>query len=290
MNYIVFDLEWNQPAWGIPEVTEPLHLTGEIIEIGAVKLDDDFKIVDELCLYITPQYYTNMNQHVVALTKLHGNFLAENGQPFPEAYARFKEWCGEEYAYMTWSDSDLPQLVENMLLYGIPVDHLPPCIDIQRIFGREIMRTDRQFSLDAAIEVLHEKGDRAHDALHDARNTVKVINHLDLDAYIEEYAAQAFSEQPLGLTYETTEEMLDDEALRRFRCPWCGAEAVCEGWHKLKGKRHFGYARCSEGDEFAVYLRHSRPENGPWHVNRIFYELTDDLWDQYQDMTGGREE
>ena len=185
MNYIVFDLEWNQPAWGTAEVTDPLHLTGEIIEIGAVKLNDDFKKTDELCLYITPQYYTNMNQHVVALTKIHGNYLEENGQPFPEAFQRFQEWCGEEYTYMTWSDSDLPMLVENMILHNISVENLPPCVDIQRIFGREIMRTDRQFSLDDAIDVLKEKGDRAHDALHDARNTLKVIDQLDLDTYIE---------------------------------------------------------------------------------------------------------
>ena len=284
MNYIVFDLEWNQPAWGTTEVTEPLHLTGEIIEIGAVKLDDNFKMVDELCLYIIPQYYTNMNQHVVALTKLHGNFLEEHGQPFPEAFARFQEWCGEECAYMTWSDSDLPMLVENMILHGIPVDHLPPCIDVQRIFGREIMRTDRQFSLDAAIEVLKEKGERAHDALHDAKNTVKVIDHLDLDAYIEEYAAQAFSEPPLPQTYESTEALLEDEELKHFPCPWCGGDTVCEKWYKLKGKRHFSYAQCPEGDEFAVYLRHSQPEGGKWHVNRLFFSLSDDVWEQYQEM------
>lgn len=288
MNYIVFDLEWNQPAWGVPEVTEPLHLTGEIIEIGAVKLNDAFQTVDELCLYIIPQYYTSMNQHVVALTKLHGNFLQENGLPFPQAYAKFTNWCSDggqqDYAYMTWSQSDLPMLVENMLLHGISVEHLPVCIDVQRMFGREIMRTDRQFALDDAIKILGEQGDRAHDALHDARNTVKVCDHLELDAFIEEYATQPFAEQPLPQLYETAAQVLSDEHLQHFPCPWCGATAQCEAWLPLRGGQVMTMAACPEGDEFLVYLNRNKVDTGGVRVSRMFYAMSDDLWDFYQDQ------
>ena len=33
MNYVIFDLEWNQPMSLSETVKEPLYLTGEIIEI-----------------------------------------------------------------------------------------------------------------------------------------------------------------------------------------------------------------------------------------------------------------
>ena len=37
MNYIIFDLEWNRPADERSTVQDPVHLRGEIVEIGAVK-------------------------------------------------------------------------------------------------------------------------------------------------------------------------------------------------------------------------------------------------------------
>ena len=45
MNYIVFDLEWNQCPYGKEQENERIPF--EIIEIGAVKLDSDKKIIDE---------------------------------------------------------------------------------------------------------------------------------------------------------------------------------------------------------------------------------------------------
>ena len=115
MNYIIFDLEWNQAPNEAAVVKEPLYLSGEIIEIGAVKLDDDFRLVDELKLYITPKYYTKLHKQVAALTHIREKDLAEQGLPFPAAFEKFSDWCGEEYTYMTWSMSDLPMLIDNML-------------------------------------------------------------------------------------------------------------------------------------------------------------------------------
>jgi len=38
MEYIVLDLEWNQPYDASMAIKEPVHLSGEIIQIGAVKI------------------------------------------------------------------------------------------------------------------------------------------------------------------------------------------------------------------------------------------------------------
>ena len=50
MNYIVFDLEWNQPYSNDISFMKrtKMPLTGEIIQIGAVKLNDKLDIVDHL--------------------------------------------------------------------------------------------------------------------------------------------------------------------------------------------------------------------------------------------------
>ena len=148
MHYIIFDLEWNQPTDVRSAVQDPVFLHGEIVEIGAVKLDSNFRPVDELRIYVKPQYYTRMHQDVVILTGIREKLLAEQGIPFPAAHQKFIEWCGDEYAFMTWSMNDMPMLVDNMVLHGIDVSDLPECYDVQRIFCREIMRGNTLYSLD----------------------------------------------------------------------------------------------------------------------------------------------
>jgi inhibitor of KinA sporulation pathway (predicted exonuclease) len=283
MHYVIFDLEWNQPFDEAAMVRQPVHLVGEIVQIGAVKLDENFKVVDELRLYITPQYYTKMHKHIAALTGIRDKDLAKQGVPFPQAYARFHDWCGEEFTYMTWSMNDLPMLIDNMILHGIDITNLPDVCDIQRIFSREIMRTNTAYSLDTALSLMKEKGDTAHDALHDARNTAKICNHLELDKYLHEYTGRVFAEKP-GLTrYETRKLLLQDPALLEFPCPWCGKEVKCEGWIPLNGSNAITYGSCEEGDEFYVHLgiiHHDRLACSP---RRTIYELSDDLWDIYMD-------
>lgn len=283
MNYIVFDLEWNQAASESEMITSPLCLEGEIIEIGAVKLNDEFEKVDELKLYIKPQYYTRLHHRIITLTGIRERDLEANGLPFPEAFDRFLQWCGEEYSYMTWSTSDLPVLVDNMLLHGIDVSDLPDTYDVQRIFCTEIMRFSRQLSLDDALKVLKEKGDTAHDALHDARNTVLVINHMDMDDYVDSYVSRAYAEQPGSQSYESPKALLEDAALLEYECPWCGEQVKAERWYHLKHDEYAAAGQCSEGDEIFLSMNVLRSSPSRYHPRRLFYEMSDALWDIYCD-------
>lgn len=282
MNYVIFDLEWNQPPVETAAVTEPVYLEGEIIEVGAVKLNDAFEPVDELRLYITPQYYTKMHRKIATLTGIHDRDLLSRGVPFPEAFAEFQNWCGEEFAYMTWSMSDLPMLADNMRLHGIDTAELPVCYDIQRMFSREIMRENGRFSLDHALEVLGERGDTAHDALHDARNTAKVCGHLDLEVYLEEYGAKVFAPEIANTAYESAEALRGDEALSGFPCPWCGAAVSCEPWLYWEKNTWASLGTCEEGDEFFVELSVMRHTARDFRARRLIYEMSDDLWELYQ--------
>ena len=283
MRYIIFDLEWNQPFDEAATIQEPVYLTGEIVEIGAVKLDENFCPMDELRLYITPKFYTKMHKQIAALTGIHDKDLAERGIPFPEAYQKFVSWCGEEYAFMTWSMNDMPMLIDNMILHGIDVSDLPECYDIQRIFSREIMHGETRYSLDTALTLLKEKGDTSHDALHDARNTAKVCDHLDLEEYLHEYTSKVFAEKPTGTRYETRKQILSDPSLSEFYCPWCGKAIKCEPWISLGGNTHVAYGVCPDGDEFLVQLSVVYHQRREYSTKRIIFEMSDDLWDIYMD-------
>lgn len=283
MNYIIFDLEWNQPADETLMVRDPFPLPGEIIQLGAVKLNDRFEAVDELRLYIAPHFYPKLHKHVASLTGISDRVLKENGIPFPDAYARFSDWCGDECTWMTWSTSDLPILLDNLLIHGLDVENLPDYCDVQRIFSREIMRSNTQYAQDSALAVLKEKGDTAHDALHDARNCAKICNHLDLEAYMAEYTGRIFAEHPSTTQYQNRQEMLADPSLSQFSCPWCGSPTVCEPWIPFGHHTLAAYGICPQEDEFLVHLLPATHPRGEYTAKRILYELTDDLWDIYLD-------
>ena len=65
MNYIVFDLEWNQ-CYGGQEFVNP-RMPSEIIEIGAVKLDEKLNIIDRYESYVKPRLYRKLQPHIKAI-------------------------------------------------------------------------------------------------------------------------------------------------------------------------------------------------------------------------------
>ena len=55
MNYVVFDLEWNQGNQ--VQQTEHADIPFEVIEIGAVKLNDKYVMINEFSRLIKPEVY-----------------------------------------------------------------------------------------------------------------------------------------------------------------------------------------------------------------------------------------
>lgn len=274
MHYIIFDLEWN---YG----TDEEQGIGEIIELGAVKLNSRLETVDELGLYIKPSLYPKLHKRIASLTGIRDRDLAEKGIPFPEAYGRFLDWCGEDGIWMTWSPSDLPVLLDNLQLHELDSSVLPDYCDLQRIFGRELMRSDTRYALDTALAVLKETGEAAHDALHDARNTAKVCRHLELEAYLEEYTGRIFGLVSPDTRYESRRALLEEESLSVFPCPWCGEEVRCERWIPFGHNTLAAYGLCPEEDEFLLQLMPVSHSRGEHTARRLVFELTDDLWDLY---------
>ena len=65
MVHIVIDLEMNPVCKSFKDVRK--YTTDEIIEIGAVKLDDSYKQVGEFQCYVRPQY-GEITKHITKLT------------------------------------------------------------------------------------------------------------------------------------------------------------------------------------------------------------------------------
>ena len=72
MNYIVLDLEFNQPFHFKTGFQTTLHpdCPFEIIQIGAVKLNEQFTILDEFNILIKPVIYPRIHPYVEKITNL----------------------------------------------------------------------------------------------------------------------------------------------------------------------------------------------------------------------------
>ena len=119
MNYIIFDLEWNQSPGG--KKYSNSRLPFEIIEIGAVKLNEERKQVDVFQRLIKPQVYNWIHDSIHEVIHVDYKDLAD-GSPFPEVVKEFLEWCGKDFAFFTWGNQDVMELQRNMKYYGLLSD------------------------------------------------------------------------------------------------------------------------------------------------------------------------
>ena len=133
--------------------------------------------------------------------------------------------------------------------------------------------------------------DRAHDALNDTRNTVRVCERMDLAGCIEEYRTTFVGYESdrksgliTGLIYPSLDAALADTRVNEIICPYCG-EQVALTLSPQDGNTLFGYGICREGDEFLARIQHYRQAGDARKVKRIVYEMSDDLWDTYQHIS-----
>ena len=160
MNYIIFDLEWNQPVNS--ERSEKL-VHGEIIQTGFLVLDESLEILHRESVMIKPVVYKTMNPYVSTLTGIKQSDI-NAGFPFPEAFAKMSAHFTDGTVLITWGDDDMPILRDNMRFHGMDETTLPEHYNLQRIFASQTESHMRQTGLRTALEALGN--DRAHAQEH----------------------------------------------------------------------------------------------------------------------------
>ena len=188
MKYVVLDLEWNQPLSPQRMIREPFNLGGEIIQFGAVKIDDlqNLNITDKYSEIVKPVFYTKIQKHVSEVTDLTDEIVS-TGRPFDVVCREFLDWCGDDCAFITWSNNDIYMLEDNMSIHDMDINGLPECYDVQLLFDDQITQEDRNFALSYAMWKFDIKPERSHDALNDAINTVAVMRKLDFSEGLDGY-------------------------------------------------------------------------------------------------------
>ena len=176
-SYIVLDLEFNYPNTRFRSEKNGVVLHEEIIEFGAVKLDEKLNQLDTFCRFVKPAAYPKVNRDVQELTEITTEMIWA-GEPFEVVVRDFLQWCGDDSAFITWSDNDIIALEDNIGYHGLEVGELPRCFNIQWMFDDQVTQEDRDFALSYAMWKLEIKPAPSHDALNDALNTAEVMRVL----------------------------------------------------------------------------------------------------------------
>ena len=298
MDYIVLDMEWNQPWPGSPSSKKvlPVTIRGEIIQIGAVRLTEDGQVADEFQIMIRPKYYRRLNRRVSKLTGIKESRLNEEGIPFPAAMEEFRNWCGSDVVFLTWGFDDIGILRENLRLFNLPEDWTGKWYNAQMIFNAQTDGSNSQKALKTAMEIFGIEATRpAHDALGDAYHTALICAKLDLKRGAEEYG-QALKSHENGFHgaelpgcvcrkvfhgYADKHAALSAMTGEENKCPTCGRQMLGSRWFAQPGHRYMDLATCADHGKFLIRVRLSDQPDGTVRVSRLTYEATSEAAQAY---------
>ncbi|MBE6644332.1 MAG: exonuclease domain-containing protein [Ruminococcaceae bacterium] len=285
MYYITLDLEWNQAyAEKALAVQKRLsrRLRGEVIQIGAVKLDKNMNPCGSYQTIVKPKYFKKLHRHVSVLTGITQEQI-DLGISLPEAAERFRKWCGRDFVFLTWGPDDIPMLKENFRVHDISVTWLDKTYDLQLIFNRQTDGGTKQRSLEYAMEYFEiPQNLPAHDALNDAYFTALVAEKLDVKEGIKSYNLRrgallldtVIGDADAGEDgYVTIKELLDDDAVKNPVCPICSTPLTQElNMLHSKGQRYTYLCNCKKDGKMLFSMKLHRNFNDTWRA-RCTFEL-----------------
>ena len=274
MYYIVFDMEWNQPFSKESAVQSPIYFAGEIIQIGAIKLDEQYRAVDCLDLLIAPTFYRKLHHRIKKMTGIDQEQL-KGQKRFKAAIEEFRAWCGTDCVMLTWGYDDIQILRDNILMHNLDEDWLPPCLNLQGVYNHQITHENRQFSLESAMERLEiEPTLQAHNAFNDAIYTARVVRGLDLQDGIRNYEVyngilwnSMHSRKEYFPVFRSKNRAISDPRLRECRCPICGETLMIEVFTQ-QDEQNFSAETVHHGEVFSIRLKLLQSQRHAWYVRR----------------------
>lgn len=253
MQYIVIDLEWNG------SYSKKAHgYFNEIIEVGAVKVDERMRIVDTFRAAIKPVVSKKLSTIVTDLTNITAEEL-EDGTTFTAMMRQLSRWMGNEPStVLTWSTTDLLVLMENCRYFTgrQEIPFLQNYMDFQA-YAQQRMGVDasQQLGLARAGEMLGIPEDNVslHRALDDSKLTAAILQKVyDADSFVP--AIMSVDEEFYKrITFKTVIlKDLDDPLVKRselaFNCPLCGNNMKRKGSWRFRNRAFCAdfTCRCSD--------------------------------------------
>jgi inhibitor of KinA sporulation pathway (predicted exonuclease) len=172
MNYIIFDLE--ATCW-----ENDRSIENEIIEIGAVKLNDKLDIIDEFSIFVRPTTNPVLSEFCTRLTSITQKNVDE-AETFDKVLPDFENWIIEssnEVIIYSWGFYDKKQLLKECntkQYFGSILNLLDNHVSLKHKFAeiRQIKPCGMEYALrllKLPLEGTHHRG------IDDAKNITKIF-------------------------------------------------------------------------------------------------------------------
>ena len=244
MNIIILDLEWDS-AYSVKNQ----RFVNQIIQIGAVKLDENCNIVDTFVSTVKSKLSKKLTRRFIELTGITNEQMRE-GVPLSKAVELYNEWAGKNTLTMTWSTSDLYTIIENCKYLLTPSTrfHIEKYADLQSYVQNEMRSLGYDFQSQislgnaAAMLGISAEGLELHKAKDDCLLSVALLkrfyNSEKMKTYIKDAANPEFFRR-LSFKSYTLSNIKDDNIKPEnlvFKCDKCGKVSKCiTGWKYRNG-------------------------------------------------------
>ena len=196
MNYIIFDLEFNQSQYKLkhnninkpPSPYLPLHLS-QIISIGAVKytnhhFTNNLISVSTYHSFIKPNLIPKLTNNISSLTNIKQSQI-NNAESFTQVISKFKNWIkfstsknNNSFYLISWGINDIINLRNDCILNNVSTNWLNRYIDLQlfyQITNKLKFKPGLDYTL--ALNNKHFEGTK-HKSVEDAIILLKYLNYM----------------------------------------------------------------------------------------------------------------
>ena len=178
----------------------------EIIQIGAVMMDEEYEICGEFSSYVRPKY-GRIDHFIQELTGISDRDILE-APNLEKALDNMLSWlAGHEVTFYSWSKTDYVQITREIQAKGIDEEKMEMFLDkerwadYQQIAGKRFGKPWRMSLEDALMVAEIEPEGKQHDGLVDARNTARLIAKMEKNPesrFLQDRLEKEKNEEQLG--------------------------------------------------------------------------------------------
>ncbi len=237
MAFIIIDLEFNNLE-GIHKYysnifdeypgLKNVELDNEVIEIGAIKLDNYMKPLEEFKTYIKPVAIPILNPKISDITNITVEDIQE-GITFKEGMERLAMMIEDDDIICSWAKDDIIEIINNAMYHNYDnLKWLKNYLDLQE-YSTKILAKKKSLSLKNALEELKIKIDsnKLHDALNDAVYTSLVFKRIYNSRAVKNYIIKDIYNMPAMDIKNLEEYKLDIKKIKE-KCPKCNIDLDIE--------------------------------------------------------------
>ena len=254
MEYVILDLEWDSVYFPPKK-----RFINQILQIGAVKLDGEFNVVDTFSVNICSAISKRVTSRFAKLTGITSEIMRE-GKSFSEAVSLYNDFAKNAEVTMTWSNSDLYTIIENedFLLKDSLKFTMNKYLDLQKLVQQHLYtkgyESKNQIALEAAADFLEIDTSKyeLHTALDDCLVCAELLkiafNKICFNQLLKDTKSEDFYKRLRFKPYAISD--INDSNIKKsqleFVCPECKSKTDRISNWKYKNRWFVSNFKCQK--------------------------------------------